>query len=121
MSEMAGAAGSDPEIAATYAERQRARYLDQHGLGLVLANRGSLRAGLSATRAADIMWTLASPRPYHALVDQRGWAAGEYEHWLADMLAWACLPARTPSGPAGRGRLRSTAEDEQRGSGADRP
>jgi len=98
---MAGAAGSDPEIAAMYAERQRARYLDQHGLALVLAHRGSLRAGLSATRAADIMWTLASPRTYHAMVDQRGWAADEYEHWLADMLASACLPAGTPSGGSG--------------------
>jgi hypothetical protein len=96
---MAGAAGSDPEIAAIYTDRQHARYLDQHGLAQVLAHRGSLRAGLSASRAGHIIWTLASPRTYHAPVDQRGWTAGEYEHWLADMLASACLPGRT-SAPA---------------------
>jgi AcrR family transcriptional regulator len=88
---MAGAAGSDQEIAAMYAGRQDRRYGDQRHFAETLQRRDALRDGLSARRAADMMWTLASPRTYHALVGQRGWPEGEYEAWLADVLASSCL------------------------------
>jgi TetR/AcrR family transcriptional regulator, regulator of autoinduction and epiphytic fitness len=89
---MAAASGSDPEIAEMYQRQQQARYQDQRRLAQVLSRKGALRAGLSATAATDIMWTLASPRTYRSLVGERQWATEEYERWLAHMLASALLP-----------------------------
>jgi TetR/AcrR family transcriptional regulator of autoinduction and epiphytic fitness len=92
---MAGAAGSDPEIAAIYQQRQDARYQDQRRVADLLAGRGALRAGLSPARAADAIWAIANPRTQHALVAERQWTAAEYENWLADLLTAALL-----AGPA---------------------
>ena len=88
---MAAAAGSDPEIAAMYQRRQRARYEDQRALARSLSRNGALRPGLSADHATDIIWTLANPRNYHALVSERHWTTDEYEHWLAHQLASGLL------------------------------
>ena len=88
---MAGAAGSDPEIATMYRQRQQARYQDQRRVAEALAVRGALRAGLPAARAADIIWAIANPRTHHALIAERQWTAAEYERWLADLLAAALL------------------------------
>ena len=88
---MAGAAGSDPEIAAMYRQRQQARYQDQHRVAELLAARGALRPGLPAARAADVIWAIANPRTQHALVAERQWPAAEYESWLADLLAASLL------------------------------
>jgi AcrR family transcriptional regulator len=88
---MAGAAGSDPEIAAMYRQRQQARYHDQRRVTELLAGRGALRPGLSAPRAADIIWAIANPRTQYALVAERQWSAAEYESWLADLLAASLL------------------------------
>jgi TetR/AcrR family transcriptional regulator, regulator of autoinduction and epiphytic fitness len=100
---MAGAAGSDPEIAVIYQDRQRARYQDQLHVAESLAAKGALRSGLSAARACDIMWTLASPRTYHALAGERGWSADEFGHWLADVLASSCLEPADPGRAARAG------------------
>jgi TetR/AcrR family transcriptional regulator of autoinduction and epiphytic fitness len=88
---MAGAAGSDPEIAAMYRQRQQARYQDQRRVAELLAARGVLRSGLPAARAADIIWAIANPRTQRALVADRQWPAAEYESWLADLLAASLL------------------------------
>jgi TetR/AcrR family transcriptional regulator, regulator of autoinduction and epiphytic fitness len=88
---MAGAAGSDPEIAAVYRQRQQARYADQRRVAELLAGRGALRAGLAADRATDVIWAIANPRTQHALTAERHWTAAEYEAWLADLLATALL------------------------------
>lgn len=54
-----------------------------------LAATGRLRAGLSESRAADIVWSMNSPEFYLLLVEQRGWSVEEYSDWLAD--AWIRL------------------------------
>lgn len=92
---MAGAAGSDPEIAALYQRQQQARYEDEHRLARSLVQKGALRAGLTETRATDVLWTLANPHTYHTLVDERGWGTDEYVRWLAHLLA--CTLLRDPS------------------------
>lgn len=88
---MAAAAGSDPEIAAAYRQQQQARYNDQRRLAQSLARKGALRAGLSETRAADIICTLANARTHSTLIGGRGWTAAEYERWLGQLLACALL------------------------------
>lgn len=56
-----------------------------------LADQGRLRAGISTTQAADIIWTLCAQANYDALVGQRGWSHRAYESWLTDMLVAALL------------------------------
>jgi AcrR family transcriptional regulator len=83
---MAGAAGSDPEIAEMYRQQQQARYTDQRRVARSLSRKGALRAGLSEARATDIMWAVANPNTHRSLVGERGWATREYELWLAQVL-----------------------------------
>jgi TetR/AcrR family transcriptional regulator, regulator of autoinduction and epiphytic fitness len=93
---MAAAAGSDPEIAVAYQQQQQARYHDQRRLAQSLARRGALRAGLSETRATDIIWTLANASTHSMLIGGRGWPADEYERWLGQLLASTLLAESLP-------------------------
>jgi AcrR family transcriptional regulator len=79
------AAASEPEVAPVYAEmeNQRARNM-RVATGWIAAN-GDLKVGLE--RAADIIWTLASPDVARLLCDLRGWSTDDYAAWLSDSLA----------------------------------
>jgi hypothetical protein len=57
----------------------------------LLAERGALRPGLSADRAADIIWTVCAQANYDSLVTARGWTPAEYRDWLAETLAGSLL------------------------------
>ena len=89
---LAGAAGSDPEIAELYRRQQQARYQDQQHLARSLARKGALKQGLSQATATDIMWTIANPDTHHALISERRWTPDQYEQWLAHTLTCALLP-----------------------------
>ena len=90
---LAGAAGSDPEMAELYRDQQQARYKDQQGLARSLARKGALKEGLSETKATDIMWAIANPNTYHALIAQRRWTPGQYQQWLTELLVCSLLGA----------------------------
>ena len=92
---LAAAAGADAEIAAVYEQQRQYRYRDERRIARSLARKGALRAGLSETQAADIIWAIATTRTYRALVGERRWTADQYEHWLADLLARALLVERS--------------------------
>lgn len=96
---MAAAAASDPEIADAYQRQQQARYADQQRLARSLARAGVLRAGLSEEHATDIIWTLANPHTYRTLVGERRWSPGDYERWLARVLACSLLAPLPQDGP----------------------
>jgi TetR/AcrR family transcriptional regulator, regulator of autoinduction and epiphytic fitness len=87
------AAAADPEIASLLRDKEHFRYQDQSRVARSLSRQARLRAGLSARKAADIIWALASERLYLALVKERGWTAAQYEAWLFDQLAAALLRA----------------------------
>ena len=66
--------------------------MTQSRLARRLRRRGRLRAGLTATEAADVdIWTLASERTYLALVNARGWTPDRYESWLVAQLVAGLL------------------------------
>lgn len=44
--------------------------------------RGSLRQGLAADEATDILYALAGTEVYRTLVGERGWTSERYERWL---------------------------------------
>jgi hypothetical protein len=64
----------------SHAEAHRQRYAGQSNLARVLAERGHL--AITETEAADIMYTLRSPKVFRTLTQERGWSAERYEHWL---------------------------------------
>ena len=85
------AAGADAEAAELLAEYDGRRYETQSRLARQLRRRHVLRPGLTARKAADVIWTLASERTYLALVGERGWSPEQYERWLTEQLVAALL------------------------------
>jgi AcrR family transcriptional regulator len=88
---LAGAAGSDPEIAHMYRRQQQSRHNDQRRLARSLARKNALRPGLSEAHATDIMWAIANPTMHHRLVAERRWTGDQYERWLARALTCSLL------------------------------
>jgi AcrR family transcriptional regulator len=72
-------------------EREKIRYERQAGLVKLLEGENALRAGLSASTARDILWTLTSYDIHRRLVVERKWNADEYEKWLGDTLVATLL------------------------------
>jgi hypothetical protein len=60
----------------------------------LLHDRGALRSGLSADRAADLLWTICAQANYDSLVTRRRWTADEYQAWLGDTLISSLLDER---------------------------
>jgi AcrR family transcriptional regulator len=86
-----GAALSDPELAAFWVQIEQGRWDGPGHIAPVLAASGTLRAGLSAEMAADIIYGLTTPDIYEGLVYHRGWSTQAYERWLTDILCATVL------------------------------
>jgi hypothetical protein len=50
-----------------------------------LHKRRALRPGLTARKAADILWSLNHPDVWMLLVGERGWSPDAFESWFADI------------------------------------
>lgn len=92
---MSDAAGADPEVRAVMHDNAQRRYSDQLALARSLRRHHGLRDTLTAGRAADIIWTLASEGTYLALVRRRNWTPDQYADWLTRQLTAAVIA--TPS------------------------
>jgi AcrR family transcriptional regulator len=86
------AADSDPRIAALWERTKAQRFAGQRELVRVLIGGNSLRAGLTARAAADIVFAVGSPETYRLLVIDRGWSPTRFERWYADTLARLVMP-----------------------------
>lgn len=85
------AAASEPEL-----QRLRDGHAKQRREGLgrfaaLLAEHNALREGLTAERAADVIWTLCSQSNHDSLVLACGWSPRDYQDWLARTLQQALL------------------------------
>lgn len=56
-----------------------------------IAARGPLRQGLSARRAAQVVWTLTSPEVHLLMRDTGGWSRAAYRAWLEQTIADSIL------------------------------
>ena len=83
------AAPLDPDLHTLWQEIARRRAANMRLLAQDLAATGRVRADLSTSAVADILWSMNSPEFYLLLVDQRGWAADSFGLWLGD--AWIRL------------------------------
>ena len=55
----------------------------------VVSALDGMRPGLGGERAADLVWTIASPEMYDLLVLQRGWSPADFAAWVADAITAA--------------------------------
>jgi AcrR family transcriptional regulator len=107
------AAAVEPEAAAVYEEMNGYRLASLLALPNMLVANGPLRVDIA--RAAEVVWTLASPDVARLLRHERGWSADAYATWLADTLARTLLVdvsvdahVSAGSGPKGKEPVRRT-------------
>jgi len=93
-----GAGAVAPALAESESKRECTRYDAQAGMIQFLVRSRSLRRGLDAQRARDILWSLTSRDLYRLLVQERGWTAQQYEDWLANTLVEALVRPDLPRG-----------------------
>lgn len=86
-----GAATADPEFAAIMKRRHARLWTDMWSLAELLAERGSLAAGVTVKRATDLLWTFCGPEMYRLLVVECGWEPDEYELWVVSTLTHAIV------------------------------
>jgi AcrR family transcriptional regulator len=81
------AAAVDPDAAALREDIElRQRREAMRVLAGWFAETGPLRDGLTADRAADILWVLTSPEMHRLYRKHCGWTADEYANWLTAAL-----------------------------------
>ena len=85
------AAPSDDEAAAFLAHMEAGRREGPAALLRPVHEAGQLRAGLSLDDAADVVYAVASPETFRALVEERGWTWRRAEAWITDLLRTALL------------------------------
>lgn len=82
-----GSRAVDPDLSANVAEGHRRRREAQRPIVERWADRGALRAGLTAADALSMLWTMTSP-DVHRLITADGSMTGDaYEAWLTGLLA----------------------------------
>ena len=84
------ASAVEPEMAQVFSEMDRFRLANMHAYARWFAARGPLR--VSTKKAAEIIWTLASPEVGRMLCDELGWTQAQHARWLADTLTRSLLP-----------------------------
>ncbi|HSQ62228.1 MAG TPA: helix-turn-helix domain-containing protein [Polyangiaceae bacterium] len=80
------AAAGDADLAALLRESDDARLARMRDNARVLAKRGLLRRGITAERAAELMWTCTAPELYELVVSKRGWTPEELGELVASVL-----------------------------------
>ena len=91
-----GAGAGDPDLVALLETTARERLVGATEVVGSLLKLGSLRPGLSAGRARDIVWTHTSYEMWDLLVNQRGWSARAYADYLGGSMSRALLPDQAP-------------------------
>ena len=89
------AAATEPSLAAVIVDANAQRLTRMRHNARKLAKRGFLRPGVSAARAADVLWTLVAPEFYELLVVRRGWSPAQFGRFVAEVMAATLLPTRS--------------------------
>ena len=95
-------AAADPEVAELLARTKTQRLATLRTLAEMLAAKAGFAAGLSADRAADILYAVVSDELYRVLVVERQWSAEDWKTWAYESAAVRLFPQSTPSKDAKR-------------------
>ena len=74
---LAAAAATDDTLVELQERHAHQRLVGLRRFAEVLAHTNALRPGLTAERAADLIWTICAQANYDALVTARGWSHQE--------------------------------------------
>ena len=85
------AASVDPEIGQLWDDIEGKLLAAARAVVQQLIDQDALARGLDVDSASDLLWTLNHPSIWQLLVVGRGWAAEQYERWLADSLCQQLL------------------------------
>ena len=85
------AAATDPEVNALLEEMDADRLRRMTDNARRLRDAGHLRAGITLSNGADVLWTYSAPELYELLVVRRGWSAKRYGRFVADAMIDALL------------------------------
>lgn len=80
---------TDPAAERGWQDRLQHRLQGARQLIARLQKERKLRAGLDASAAADLLWSLTSLRMWEDLVLERGWSARAYEERITELLLLA--------------------------------
>lgn len=80
------AASIDPDVAELWQRIGDEFYANQLEIARSLATKKALKKGLTAERAADMLWSLNHPDYFELLHNGRGWTFEQYERRLAELL-----------------------------------
>lgn len=86
------AAKTEPEMAEMLQNILRARVQGLKAFVVALMKNGPLRAGLTADKAAETVWTLTSAEVFTLLRTDRNWSEQQHKQWLVDSLTRLLLP-----------------------------
>jgi AcrR family transcriptional regulator len=86
------AAKTDVECRGLWSEIAERRSRNMRDFAAELRRTGAVRADLTDSEVADIIWSLNGPEHYALLVGERHWPADRFASWLAE--AWARLLLR---------------------------
>ena len=86
------AAATDPELASLLDEIDNERLARMTRNAQRLHRAGHLRAGVTVSHAADVLWTYSSAELYELLVIKRGMSPRRYGSFVADAMTAALLP-----------------------------
>jgi AcrR family transcriptional regulator len=85
------AADADPDMRAAADAGSRATRQLWRSLARTLHDNGALRPGLTAQKAADILYALASPHTHQLLRRHCRWAGHQYRAWLTEVVTQQLL------------------------------
>jgi hypothetical protein len=86
MGVLGAAALTEPELAELRDRLQRSRLDNLRTMVDWLVAKGPLRPGLTASQAAELCWTLASPEVHGLLRREQGWSQARFAAWLEETL-----------------------------------
>ena len=87
-----GAAATDADMAALFAEAEAQRRTRMRHNARRLQQRGWLRPGIGLAQATDILWTYSSAELFDLLVLKSGWPVKRYGEFISNALIAALLP-----------------------------
>lgn len=86
----------DPAFAGLWEREQSRRWNELKLFTTQWAENGLLKPNLSATQAADILWSMTGPLVFRAFVRESGWDTQQYDRWLKMVLYREVLGVGTP-------------------------
>jgi hypothetical protein len=86
------AKSADPELAELWRTSEEQRLSGAEMVIKIARGKGRLKPGLSAARAAEVLWTLTDPGMQHRLVVDRGWSHAQFDRWYAATMVALLLP-----------------------------